>query len=137
MDNSGYLESDEIHKFMHTLGAMPTEEKVTMLVTAMDSSKDGRISVDEFMAFMWVMQDDAAAKDMTLETAAEEIFKIFDRDGSGAIKAHELGDTLQELGLGLNTTDRALLMKELDTGSDGEITCKELEKVMEMNGFVP
>ena len=68
--------ANKLHQFPHLLPLLkPKHFQESFL--AMDTSRDNHVSVEEFVAF---------ASGYTLEEAANEIFKIMDNDGRGAVE---------------------------------------------------
>ncbi len=60
-----------------------------------------------------------------LETPID-IFRVFDRDGSGKLSSDELKQALTKLGLGYTPQQLHMLSEFLDTNGDGEIDYQEL-----------
>jgi Ca2+-binding EF-hand superfamily protein len=67
------------------------------------------------------------------EKTLREIFKVFDKDGSGKIDMNELVDVMKAYfdAVGEPADERkcrdtaAMIMKEIDTGGDGSINVEE------------
>lgn len=56
-----------------------------------------------------------------------ELFSEFDRDGNGRIDQHEMMDLAFSLGVLLNETEAALVLKKVDQNGDGMIDLREFQ----------
>lgn len=56
-----------------------------------------------------------------------EIFKSFDRDGSGSIDRGELSRLLEALGQGIDEDELAIALDVIDTNGSGRISWAEFE----------
>ena len=102
------------------------------MFAALDKDGDGTISRDEFIR--WNLKNrERNGHETDMKEKAHQMFKIFDRDGSGSIKVSELVDGLQGLKHGLTTDDLVALAHELDENGDGEISLEEFEHILHVH----
>lgn len=96
---------------MH-FGVAITEEQVDAMFAAVDLDGNNAIDYTEFV--MATMNE----KDLISNDKLKSAFKLFDKDGSGAISPEEIRTIL-----GINSTDTHLskLIAEIDENGDGEI----------------
>jgi Ca2+-binding EF-hand superfamily protein len=74
-------------------------------------------------------------KDLTPEEKLQqqnmkEVFNLFDASGDGQVDMGELGGLMGSLGVHLEEEEKELLMKEFDTGGDGNISFDEFWSYM-------
>merc|ERR1711943_183982 len=60
----------------------------------------------------------------------KEVFDLFDASGDGQVDIGELGGLMGSLGVYLEEEEKELLMKEFDTGGDGNINFDEFWSYM-------
>lgn len=60
-----------------------------------------------------------------------DTFTIFDMDGSGSVDLHELGGLMQALGISLDDSEKACMMKEFDKDNSGSISFDEFFTYMQ------
>ena len=94
------------------------------LMKKLDLKCDGRCSFDELlMIFQVQLQQQNNEPDIELE-----VFKMFDKDGSGAISSSELGEAIKELGLSVDQQEINELVQIVDSNKSGEVDFAEFKE---------
>ncbi|KAL4431300.1 hypothetical protein ABPG75_006556 [Micractinium tetrahymenae] len=83
-----------------------------------------QVEFEEFADAMLGAAADEEAERQLREV--QEVFALFDADGSGALSADEVQRALRILGVSLSAAETQLLVSEIDANGDGEISCDEL-----------
>lgn len=92
-DLDGVITVHELGIAMRAMGHNPTQIELQEMIEEVDVDKDGAISFEEFVSMMLKTITDVEIQDKTIEA-----FKVFDRDGSGVIRASELKNIMIKLG---------------------------------------
>merc|ERR1712086_278141 len=99
------------------------ELKRTFSVFDLDSS--GSVDLSELGGLMQALgiglDDDEVIRD---------VFEMIDQDGSGTVSKLEFQSTLEKLGTGLKAREIEDLLREIDTGGDGQISLDEFSLVL-------
>merc|ERR1711976_779717 len=88
--------------------------------------KDGTIHFDNFVKLVCKMK----MQDPQTEHDYIKAFQVFDKDGDGLIKFHEIKEALHSLGE--NLPDEAVneMIRGPDADHSGDISCEEFVKTM-------
>ncbi|KAK1235967.1 hypothetical protein PQX77_000793 [Marasmius sp. AFHP31] len=124
-DGDGTITTRELGTVMRSLGQNPTEVELQDMINEVDADGNGTIDFNEFLSMM--------SKKVHHADSEEEIrqaFKVFDKDGSGAISATELRNVMESLGERLSESEIDAMMKEADVDGDGTISYNEFVKMM-------
>ena len=124
-DQSGGINIKGLAKAMNSLGLKPTKDELQRMINDVDIDRNGTIDFTEFLTMM-VKQ----IKDNDKEDETKEIFRVFDKDGSGTIDAEEVRHVLHNLGEKLSDKEVGELMKEADIDGNGEIDYEEFITLM-------
>ena len=127
-DGSGEIETAELYDVMTSLGFNMSGGELEKMFATLDSNNNGSVSRTEFIE--WYVNNNGSNKGKSMRQMAQELFTVFDKDGSGFISIFELIECLQGLNHGLSYDDIVLLAKELDENGDGEISMKEFEAIV-------
>ena len=92
-DLDGVISINELGLAMRAMGHNPTEIELQEMIEEVDADKDGAINFEEFVTMMLKTITDVEIEEKTIEA-----FKVFDRDGSGVIRASELRSIMIKLG---------------------------------------
>ena len=111
---------------MRTLGQNPTDDEVEQMVSAIDVDGNGEVEFDEFIILM-VQQ---LKKENMAEEELVEVFKVFDKNGDGAIGMDDLIARFAELGDPISENDARDMIRFCDVDDDGEFNFTEFVKVM-------
>jgi len=152
-DGSGFLEADELKNFVRDLlkaarkGDEVSEDQLVEYTDTMlqmfDENKDGKLQLSEMSRLLPVKENFlnrqifTGSNTLTREDI-EQVFALYDRDGSGFIDNEEfagfLKDLLELIKKDYDSTDledfSESIMKGCDTNRDGRISKKELTMVM-------
>ena len=114
-DMDGLITIQELGAAMRAMGHNPTEIELQEMIEDVDMDKDGAINFEEFVSMMIKTITDVEIQEKTIEA-----FKVFDRDGSGVIRASELRNIMIKLGDPIDEDEADDLIK-LATQEDGLI----------------
>mmetsp|Transcript_1112 Transcript_1112/g.1701 ORF Transcript_1112/g.1701 Transcript_1112/m.1701 type:complete len:150 (+) Transcript_1112:88-537(+) len=124
-DRSGEIDEVELGTVMRSLGFSPTDEQLHDMMLKVDLDGNGSISFEEFVTMMKKCEVET-----DFDREIREAFKVFDKDGSGAIDKEELKNIMNGLGANLSEEEIDLLVQEGDTDGDGKIDINEFLKIM-------
>ncbi|XAR65359.1 hypothetical protein NMG60_11009457 [Bertholletia excelsa] len=127
MDSDGSLTHLELGALLRSLGVKPSGDQLYMLLSNMDANGNGLVEFDELV--------EAILPDMNHEVLINqeqlmEVFRSFDRDGSGYITAAELAGQMAKMGHPLTYAELSEMMREADTNGDGVISFHEFAGIM-------
>lgn len=114
-DMDGVITMKELGTAMRAMGHNPTQIELQEMIEEVDTDKDGAINFEEFVKMMLKTITDVEIEEKTIEA-----FKVFDRDGSGVIRASELKNIMIKLGDPIDE-DEAEDLIMLATQEDGLI----------------
>ncbi|KAI3424476.1 hypothetical protein D9Q98_010026 [Chlorella vulgaris] len=123
-DSSGSIDVSELKLVLRAMGQFPTPTELAELMQRMDADGNGEVDFQEFVNAMAGQQEEDELGDQLQEL--QDVFSLFDADGSGQLSADELQRALKILGVSMSTAEVELLIKEVDADGDGEISCDEL-----------
>jgi plastin-1 len=139
-DGSGKIDSSELKEAMQQAGRDATDEDVRALMKRLNVEGD-EIDFETFCRGFHSFMGGGGADDEPEEKGTSfdevqinqyrEIFKLFDRDGSGTIDIQEMRSVLNELGKKVDNKELEKLMNDLDNDGSGEIDFDEFLKGME------
>ena len=128
-DMDGVISINELGTAMRSMGHNPTQIELQEMIEEVDADKDGAISFVEFVNMMCKTISDAEIEEKTIEA-----FKVFDRDGSGVIRATELKNIMIKLGDPIDEDEADSLIK-LAAQEDGLIDyMKFVRSIFRQNG---
>ena len=114
-DMDGVITMKELGTAMRAMGHNPTQIELQEMIEEVDTDKDGAINFEEFVKMMLKTITDVEIEEKTIEA-----FKVFDRDGSGVIRASELKNIMMKLGDPIDEDEAEDLIR-LATQEDGLI----------------
>lgn len=127
-DNSDSITKDEFRALMSRLGANVNEEHFDRLVNSLDTDGDGVVTKDEFIN--WYLY--YANKDkISLKERAEDLFVMFDTNGSGEITLGEFKNKLEALNMDFTMDEIGAILHELDHDRSGSVSLEEFEMLLE------
>lgn len=105
---------DEIYTVFKDLGFKKySKSDVQKMVEPVDLDGNNEIDLDEFIVLLR-QQKAGNYKEMSYADELEQVFKVFDGDGSGAIDPQELSHIMNALGENLSTKDVEFMIKSID-----------------------
>uniref|UniRef100_A0A8C5GN18 Calcium-binding protein 7-like n=1 Tax=Gouania willdenowi TaxID=441366 RepID=A0A8C5GN18_GOUWI len=115
-DGNGFISKQELGMAMRSLGYMPNEVELEVIIQRLDMDGDGQVDFEEFVTLLGPKL-----------TASEirEAFKVFDRDGNGFISKQELGMAMRSLGYMPNEVELEVIIQRLDMDGDGQVDFEE------------
>ncbi|KAF0693989.1 Aste57867_15102 [Aphanomyces stellatus] len=140
-DRSGSIDPRELKELLRALGQDVDEAQLRNIMTIIDTSGDGLVTLDELTTWWVCMQRRTIATANAQELQSQLInyhalskdsikelrtlFNQFDTDQSGSIDLHELKHLLARLGYHPTEKERKKLMDAIDTSGDGNIGADE------------
>jgi len=129
-DKGGAIDIKELGALMKSIGKLMDDNELEQTMKRLDSSGDGSVDKVEFL--LWhAAQMESKHKPMSPKEMATQLFKLFDKDGSGELSITELKEEMDKLDVGLSTEDIGDLIKELDEDGDNKISAKEFQELLE------
>lgn len=142
----GHLSVDELKVLLGAVGAPTTDEALNDILSLLDSDQDKDISKDEFLDFylhhILSSPDDGnnhskkygdgnSAAKKELHALGKNIFRQFDRDGSGTITLSEFKAIIESFNVGLSIDELGSLVNEIDEDNTGCIGEHEFVALLE------
>jgi Ca2+-binding EF-hand superfamily protein len=125
LDHSGSVDLSELGGLMQALGIGLDDDEKDNVMKEFDVSGDGNISFDEFFTYM-----NRRNQKIDPDEVIRDVFEMIDQDGSGTVSKLEFQSTLEKLGTGLKAREIEDLLREIDTGGDGQISLDEFSLVL-------
>jgi len=128
-DGDGTITLEELNTVLRTLGQVPTEEELQMMMSSVDTDQNGVIDFSEFTSLM----RSHLFTSLTLPTAEAEMleaFKVFDTDGNGMISEEELKMAMINLGERLTKEEIKAMIAAADVDGNGQIDYQEFIAMM-------
>ncbi|EFN51056.1 hypothetical protein CHLNCDRAFT_55421 [Chlorella variabilis] len=123
-DGSGSIDLSELQNVLRAMGQFPTPVELAQLMERMDADGNGTVDFTEFSEALAGQAEDKETERELQDL--QDVFSLFDADGSGLLSADELQRALHILGVSMSRVEVELLIKEIDSNGDGEISCNEL-----------
>lgn len=120
-DNDGFITNEEVGGLLRSLGRNPTEEEIQKLIKETDKNGNGKIEIDEFIAFMEGTY--VVSQDRVEDVVAA--FKIFDLDNNGWISCEEFKKILMKFGGEFTDEEVEHIFRESDLNNDGKLAYAE------------
>lgn len=137
-DGSGFIDPQELKEIATRLGNPLSDKQLKALFRTIDTDKNGKISAEEFVA--WI-QDEQSKNDVKkyFHATATKIFEDIDTDGSGFLDKEELKAVTIRLGEVFTDKEISKIFKAMDKNKDGKVGLKEfinwLDKENDKTGF--
>eukprot|EP00164_Ancoracysta_twista_P001503 GFYU01001969.1.p1 GENE.GFYU01001969.1~~GFYU01001969.1.p1 ORF type:complete len:715 (-),score=282.31 GFYU01001969.1:513-2657(-) len=129
-DKSGQLNYEEIKEIMNALGRRMSDDEAKAVISQMDQDGNGTVDKDEFVAAM-VHQHQACSSRVNYAELVDDMFGIFDKDGSGVLSLDEVYQVFQALGQDWQLNDVMAFFKEIDINDDHELTKDEFKQFVD------
>ncbi|XP_076902067.1 putative calcium-binding protein CML16 [Bidens hawaiensis] len=128
LDKDGSLTHLEVAALLRSLGLKPSGEQIHKLFNNMDSDGSGTM---EFVELVNCMSSQMTSDDILInQSQLLEIFKTFDRDGSGFTTPSELAKSMTKMGQPLSYRELTEMVRAADTDGDGVISFKKFQGIM-------
>ncbi|KAK9052275.1 hypothetical protein SSX86_028904 [Deinandra increscens subsp. villosa] len=127
MNSDGSLTHLELAALLRSIGLKPQGDQIHSLLASMDSNANGSIEFDELLT---VILPDLNEEVLINHDQLMEVFRSFDKDGSGYITAAELAGQMAKLGQPLSYKELTEMMREADANGDGVISFNEFTAVL-------
>ena len=111
---------------MQALGEQPSDAEMKVLIARINYNQDSECDLDEFICLMVIY----LTKSQNDPEELVEVFKRFDKSGTGQITAHDLIEIFEELGTGLDFEEAQDMIFCLDKNKDGTINFQEFIETM-------
>ena len=150
LNGSGTLTRDEFREAIKQLGYVLLDSELDMLFKRFDTDKNGSISYAEFLNGLTEANEQSKAEmegksrrniaaekallqavwkhmkeGMGSQEAMMSVFRLADRDGSGALTRNELREAVKFLGYNLLEPELDMLIVRFDHSQDGLVTAQE------------
>eukprot|EP00245_Coleochaete_scutata_P000124 TRINITY_DN1012_c0_g1_i1.p1 TRINITY_DN1012_c0_g1~~TRINITY_DN1012_c0_g1_i1.p1 ORF type:complete len:175 (+),score=63.28 TRINITY_DN1012_c0_g1_i1:152-676(+) len=128
-NGDGSISAAELGQVLRALGDDPVEDKLQVMIEAVDANKDGCIDLNEFLLLNAMAMEFDERDDMS--HCLREVFEVFDTDFDGFITATELQVALSKLvGEGVTHEEAVRMIKGVDKDGDGRVDFDEFSKMM-------
>lgn len=137
-DGSGFIDPQELKEIATRLGNPLSDKQLKALFRTIDTDKNGKISAEEFVA--WI-QDEQSKNDVKkyFHATATKIFEDIDTDGSGFLDKEELKAVTIRLGEDFTDKEISKIFKAMDKNKDGKVGLQEfinwMDKENDKTGF--
>ena len=119
-DGNGDLDTDEIKKFLSTVGM--EEDYAQLIIKVFDKDNNKAISFDEFKEYIAVMTD--LEKDPT--KLFKKLFKKIDTNDDNELSAAEMVEFCKYLNVEMDEAEAREVIDEIDGDANGTIDFDEL-----------
>ena len=126
-DKSGSITKEEFRELLTRLGAKVEDHHFDRLVKSLDADGNGYVTKDEFVGWY---QYHSEHDNITLRERAEDLFKMFDENGSGEITLGEFKMRLDALNMGFTTDEIGAILNVLDRDRSGSVSLEEFEVLL-------
>jgi len=123
-DNSGTIDTQELHTVMNQMGYNPTDDELQKMMAEVDENASGSIDFSEFLALMSPKVTTDLEEDIDLS------WKLFGGIDNGWLPSKEVRQVLVDFGEGITEEELTDMMAEADVDGDGEVTFEEFHKMM-------
>ncbi|XP_067661253.1 uncharacterized protein [Haliotis asinina] len=125
INGDGYLNMDELCVLCKTLGFTMTKDRVYGLFKALDTDRNQRVTLDEFLAVMPAIEPRER-----LCARMRRLFRSLDKNNDCVISEEELTGVLHSDGVPLTTSEIKDVISMVDRNSDGKLNYEEFLRLM-------
>jgi len=126
-DVSGDLDWSEFHDFLHPEESVYMSDIVVQeSLEDMDTDKDGKISITEFIDDLWKAEKEDEPEPDWVSAEREHFSKTRDKDGDGFLSFDEMKDWLVPEDFDLPLVEAHHLIATVDTNQDEKLTRDEI-----------
>lgn len=127
-NGDGKISISELGSILGALGSVTPEAELKVVMSEIDTDKDGFIDLDEFIEFQ--RRGCNAGDGESVNKELREAFDLYDQDKNGKISAGELHSVLKSLGEKCSLKDCKKMIKSVDVDGDGCVNFDEFKKMM-------
>jgi Ca2+-binding EF-hand superfamily protein len=132
-NGDGSIDRAELINALTSSGSNFTKQEVDVIFTAADVDGNGEIDYEEFIALMCPSASDIVEKFRGKYKNLNDVkaaFKMFDRNGDGALSKEELAAAMKSSGESYSDIEVNAIFSLGDVDGDGEITLEEFVALM-------
>jgi len=124
------MEAKDLKPAVRSLGMNPNDGELQELINSASTIFDDDVEANgfDFMVFIAILGQLSNQGDE--EEEMKEAFRIFDKDGKGAISRNELRHVMTNLGEKLTDEEVDEMIREADVDGDGQITYEEFVQML-------
>jgi len=123
-DGSGSVEEKELKQLLSSFGIEPMTHVLEEVIREVDTNASGSLEFNEFTKVIDLLR---AREGFTQSECQEllDVFRRFDRDGSGEMDAQELTGVLNWLGCAFEASKVQMIVAAVDVDQSGSIDARE------------
>ena len=126
-DKDGFLNPKDFLKVLDQVGIKLNEASMKEMLNSLSSNENGnKISIKDFVAFV-----NSRMKNVESEEEILEMFKIFDKKGSGKVSIGDIRSVLEDIEEPVSQQELEDLMFTWDKNKDGYLDFAEFKEMME------
>ena len=126
-DKDGFLKPKDFLKVLDQVGIKLNEASMKEMMNSLSSNENGNnISIKDFVAFV-----NSRMKNVESEEEILEMFKIFDKKGSGKVSIGDIRSVLEDIDEPVSQQELEDLMITWDKNKDGYLDFAEFKEMME------
>lgn len=118
-DCDGLISSSELASILRSIGYTPSQADLTSYASKLDPSSANRITLSQVSSLVATIPPPPSSAE--LEKSLMDAFRVFDKDGSGRIDAHELRHIMTSVGEKLTEAEADEMMRQADPGNTGAV----------------
>ena len=124
-NQDGTITREKLRNLLLKLNQTVTEDDLKDMISVVDTTGDGKINFEEFVAMMEKRKNEADTEQEIINA-----FRVFDKDGNGLISKAELTNIMSILGDTLSSEEIEEMIIEADVDGDGFINYEEFVRMM-------
>ena len=124
-DGTGTIGADDLWVVMRALGCEPRKEDMKKMVGEVDQENTGQISFDGYLQIVLNKMVERPGLDDILKA-----FRLFDREGSGAVSFAQLKRIVQQIGETISDEELHEMIAEADRKGSGVVDEEDFVKII-------
>ena len=124
-DGTGTIGADDLWVVMRALGCEPRKEDMKKMVGEVDQENTGQISFDGYLQIVLNKMVERPGHDDILKA-----FRLFDREGSGAVSFAQLKRIAQQIGETISDEELHEMIAEADRKGSGVVDEEDFVKII-------
>lgn len=126
-DRSGTLDLWELRAALQDLGKEPTEDELSMLISAVDDEHDGEVDFEAFLGLIDHLKKRYSVDREDVETVSAFVAMGGNPDKTGEINTEKLKSVVKDYKLKINIEE---LLADIDSDGSGYIDYEEFKALM-------